>query len=107
LRGAPDHVFVPMGGGGLFVATWRGFRDFLRDRRIEKLPAMHAAQPAGCPTISGPLREGKERAIAVNCTTKISGLQVPLVLDGDLVIRAARETGGSGQLPTDEQIHEA
>ncbi len=38
------------------------------------------------------------------CTTKISGLQVPSVLDGHDVIAACRRSGGTGHLVSDELV---
>ena len=96
-EGAIDHVFVPAGGGGLTLAVARGF-DGTRGLRIE------CVQPEGNATIAGPLREGSERAREVACTTKISGLQVPSVLDGHDVIAACRASGGTGHLVRDDDV---
>jgi threonine synthase len=54
--------------------------------------------------MAGPLREGLDRAREVACTTKISGLQVPSVLDGHDVIAACRASGGTGHLVRDEDV---
>jgi hypothetical protein len=40
----------------------------------------------------------------VTCTTAISGLQVPSVIDGDEVIPACRESGGTGHVVADEWV---
>jgi threonine synthase len=98
LDGAIDHVFVPAGGGGLTLAVARGFDGAKARPRIE------CVQPEGNATIAGPLREGAERARAVNCTTRISGLQVPSVMDGDDVMTACRGSGGTGHLVSDEDV---
>ncbi len=47
---------------------------------------MHCVQPTGNDTIATPLSVGIDRAVAVDSTTDISGLQVGSVLDGDEVI---------------------
>ena len=92
-----DHVFIPAGGGGLNLAVARGlFQAGAKGTRVE------CAQPEGNATIAGPLREGAERARPVSCTTRISGLQVPSVLDGDDVIAACRASGGTGHLVRDD-----
>jgi threonine synthase len=96
-EGAIDHVFVPAGGGGLTLAVARGFEG-TRGLRIE------CVQPDGNATIAGPLRKGSDRAREVACTTKISGLQVPSVLDGHDVIAACRASGGTGHLVRDEDV---
>lgn len=95
-----SHVFTPAGGGGLALALARGFS------RSPSAPGVHVVQPKGNPTIAGPFREGKNRAQKVSCTSQISGLQVPSVLDGTEVIRECRPTGGNGHLVSDETIWE-
>ena len=57
--------------------------------------------------VAGPLRNGARHARAVTCTTDISGLQVPSVLDGDEVIAACRRSGGTGHTVGDTEILEA
>ncbi|MCA9078446.1 MAG: pyridoxal-phosphate dependent enzyme [Planctomycetaceae bacterium] len=99
-----EHVFVPSGGGGLCVATARGFAKLVEQRRLERSPAVHCVQPEGNDTIATPLREGRDRARNVECTSKISGLQVSRVVDGHLAIEACRPTGGTGHTVTDEAI---
>jgi threonine synthase len=89
-------VFVPAGGGGLTLAVARGLAG--SGARV------HCVQPQGNATIAGPLREGAQRAQAVACATRISGLQVPTVLDGDDVIAACRASGGTGFLVSDEEV---
>ena len=76
-REAWDHVFCMAGGGGLVLATALGFEQLQQVGRLDKLPRTECVQPVGNNTISGPLRSGLNVAQAVQCTSKISGLQVP------------------------------
>lgn len=101
-----DHVFCPAGGCGLVVAVARGFALMVERGRLAYSPAIECVQPEGNNTAAGPLREGAERARPVESTTRISGLQVPTVNDGDLLIQACRPTGGTGHLVTDEEVWE-
>lgn len=101
-----DHVFCPAGGGGLTLAVARGFAQMVERGRLPASPAIECVQPEGNNTISGPLRDGAERAREVDCTTEISGLQVPNVNDGHLVIEECRPTGGTGHLVTDADVWE-
>lgn len=94
-----DAVFCPVGGGGLALATARGFAK-LGDR----IPAIHCVQPAGNDTVASALREGEAKGRAVECSTSISGLQVASVIDGNEAIRECRETGGTGYLVSDEEV---
>jgi threonine synthase len=98
-----DHIFCPAGGGGLLLAVARGFASIVEGGQSACSPVIHCVQPAGNNTIAGPLRGANERAQAVLCTSNISGLQVPNVIDGDEVIAACRRSGGTGHLIEDEE----
>ncbi|MAE64723.1 MAG: threonine synthase [Phycisphaeraceae bacterium] len=102
-----DHVFSPVSGGGLNLAVARGFQDLVGDGRLSSSPRIDCVQPAGNDTVAGPLRAGAERARPVAWTTQISGLQCASILDGHELISAARASGGTGHLVSDEQIWEA
>jgi threonine synthase len=92
------HVFCPAGGGGLTLAVARGLR------KSGHGAAVHCVQPEGNDTIASPLRAGVDRAVAVQCRTAISGLQVASVIDGDEVIAACRAAGGTGHVVGDEEV---
>ena len=101
---AIDHVFVPAGGGGLALAIARGFQRLAALRPGCRFPAVHVVQPEGNDTIAGPLRMGMSQAREVNCTSAISGLQVPSVIDGDALVAACRASGGTGHVVTDDDV---
>lgn len=103
LPGGVQHVFCPAGGGGLTLAVARGFAHLAAKGEIKSSPAVHCVQPEGNDTIAGPLRRGETRARSVACTSQLSGLQVPNVIDGDDAIERCRATGGTGHLIRDEQ----
>ncbi|EAQ78361.1 pyridoxal-phosphate dependent enzyme [Blastopirellula marina] len=102
-----DHVFSCAGGGGLTLAVARGFCTAVEFESIDASPHVHCVQPIGNNTIAGPLRDGSDQAQATVCTTKISGLQVASVIDGDAVIAACRASGGTGWLVEDAEIYES
>jgi len=101
-----DHVFVPAGGGGLTLAVARGFEQLLKTGRVSYRTRIHCVQPSGNNTIAGPLRAGSDHGQQVACTTTVSGLQVPSVIDGNDVITACRATGGNGCLVEDPKVYE-
>jgi len=102
----PGHVFCPAGGGGLTLAVARGFANSRSGIASDVVqPKIHCVQPQGNNTIAGPLASGSEEASPVQCTTLISGLQVPNVIDGDEVIAACRASGGTGHVVEDEEIY--
>ena len=64
-------------------------------------------QPRGCATVTGPLDRGESQAVEVECTSVISGLQVPNVIDAQFALDAVLETGGSGQSVSDQEVFSA
>ncbi|MBR9776766.1 MAG: pyridoxal-phosphate dependent enzyme [Cytophagales bacterium] len=98
-----DNVFVPTGGGGLTLAVARGFQTWKQKHSDFSLPKVHCVQPDGNDTIAGNLRKGLTEAKAVDdATTKVSGLQVAVVIDGNETLQACKNTGGNGFLVKDE-----
>lgn len=92
---APDVVYVPVGGGGLFAATWRGFVEWHAAGKIDKLPRMVAVQPGGCDGITQAwLRGDKQVGTIPGCDSQISGLQLTAPPDGDLVLREVAASDG-------------
>lgn len=104
----PDvcHVFVPAGGGGLTLAIAKGFAKWKNQYPNFTSPKVHCVQPIGNNTIAGNLRLGFLKAQAVTkSTTKISGLQVANVIDGNQTITACRDSGGTGFLVEDASVY--
>ena len=105
-RRAWDHVFCMAGGGGLTLAVSLGFEQLHDAGQLVTVPRVECVQPEGNNTIAGPLRDGLNVARAVQCTSRISGLQVPQIIDGNAVIAACRRNGGTGHLVEDHFVWE-
>lgn len=101
-----DHVFCMAGGGGLAWAVARGFLQLQEHGRLVRCPRIEIVQPEGNNTIAGPLRAGLSGGQTVRCTTEISGLQVPNLIDAEGAIAACRQTGGTGHLVSDALVFE-
>lgn len=106
LPGGVGHVFLPAGGGGMVVAVARGFGDLVRAGELARGPRVEVVQPTGNDTIATALRNGTEPR-DVTCTSRISGLQVPTVIDGQLAAELSHESGGTGHVVTDDEVWEA
>jgi len=104
IAGPIDHVFCMAGGGGFVLAVARGFDQLVSTGRLSRCPRVECVQPEGNNTMAGPLRAGLTAAQVVQCTTRISGLQVPQVIDGNEVIAACRANGGTGHVVSDEAV---
>jgi len=102
--GPIDHVFCPAGGGGLTLAVARGFALLVEKGKLPRSPRIECVQPDGNNTMAGPLRRGDVQGQSVQCTSGISGLQVPSIIDADEVVSACRASEGTGHLVSDEQV---
>lgn len=101
------QVFSPAGGGGLTLAVGRGFQKWQNRYPDYPAPNLHCVQPVGNNTIAGPLRSGAAQAVAVaQSLTKVSGLQVPSLIDGQQTLEVCRALQGSGQTVSDEWVFE-
>ncbi len=94
-----DHIFVPAGGGGLTLAVCKGAE--IKGSIVK----VNCVQPAGNDTIATALRNQAVKAKPVNAsTTKVSGLQVASVIDGDDVLASCRKSGGNGYVVDDQDV---
>lgn len=98
-----DHVFCCAGSGGLALGVALGFADLPRGGRTR----VECVQPEGNATVAGPLSRGETHAVAVTCTTTISGVQVPGIIDGQAALEAVRASGGTGRLVADADTYAA
>lgn len=99
---AIHHVFVPVGGGGLFSAVCRGFAG-----KAPSGPRVHAVQPQGCSTVVAAFQRGDSNIEPVQSTTRISGLAVPFDIDASLALGHLRQCAGSGFAVEDEEVFQA
>ncbi len=102
--GVPDHIFVPVGGGGLLSGIWRGFKDLKARDIVEKMPKINAVQPELNDTVVTAVNENAETAREVFTTTSISGLAVQVDIDASLAVRSVSDSGGRGFLVSDEMV---
>jgi threonine synthase len=98
----PRHVFVPVGGGGLYSAVAETFT-----RQAGPLPRIHAVQPEGCLTVVASFLRGDREIRPVASTTTISGLSVPSDLDASRALSLLYRCEGLGIAVRDEEIIEA
>jgi len=124
----PDvkHIFVPVGGGGLFTAIcrgigtgpWRGGSPPAEQRPVPRgktRPSggvvegvrVHAIQPEGCSTVAAAFERGDDRIVPVTSTTRISGLAVPFDIDASLALQELRRVGGFALTVSDDEVWRA
>jgi threonine synthase len=104
---APDVVYAPVGGGGLLSASWKGFVEWRDAGLAQSLPRMVAVQAGGCDPVAQAWAAGRPVAPIAGCSSTISGIQLTAPPDGDLALRALRESGGWAVSVPDEETYRA
>jgi len=104
LGGLPDWVVFPTGGGTGVVGLWKAFQELKElGWHDGPLPRIAFVQAAGCAPIVRAFEVGKDGSDPWKDPATIApGLKVPKALGDFLVLRAARETGGTGVAVTDD-----
>jgi threonine synthase len=93
-------IYVPIGGGGLFAALWRGYSE-IADLLPNGPPRLIAVQPSGCRTVSR-LQAGLDAVIDGPVETTISGLQVAFLFE-PLGVKTALQSSNGHLVEVDDQ----
>ena len=109
LNGLPDWVVFPTGGGTGVVGLWKAFSELRELGWYDgPMPKIAFVQAAGCAPIVKAFDEGKEGSAPwKNPVSIAAGLRVPKAVGDFLVLRAARESGGTGIAVEDEAMRAA
>lgn len=102
----PDHVVIPVGGAGLFVGNYRGFKEYKKLGFINSIPKLHAVQAEGCSPFVRAFQTGKLE-VWEKPNTIASGLADPYPWDGNEGLKALSETNGTAIAVSDAQIMNA
>jgi threonine synthase len=101
----PRHVVSPVAGGTLLPRILKGFEELRTVGLVEgELPAIHAAQAAGCAPVIRALEAGMEFPDPVKPNTIAKSIAIGNPADGFQVLRSVRATGGSGAMVTDDEV---
>ena len=104
----PDVVYVPVGGGGLCAAIWRGFVEWQAAGLVDRVPRIVAVQPSGCGAIHQAWLRGDDDVVPISqVTSSISGLQLAAPPDGGLVLQALAASDGWSVLIDDDATYAA
>ncbi len=103
----PKHVVVPVASGSLLTKIWKSFNEFKKLGLIHSVDAkMYAAQALGCSPVVTALKEKSEIIRPVKPKTIAKSLAIGNPADGIYAIDTIKESGGSGESVTDEEIVE-
>jgi threonine synthase len=103
--GLPDHVVVPIASGALLTKINQGFRQLVAVGLVEDRPVrISGAQATGCAPVARAFKEGTDQVRPVRPETIAKSLAIGNPADGYYAVRVARETGGSIEDASDEEI---
>ena len=103
LGGAPDIVICPVGGGDLFTAIWRGFRELKRAGVVRSLPRMIAVQSESAPPLLQAFNNQADHVTTLDyANSRVSGINVPF--SGDHALATLRESEGLAVGVSDAEI---
>ncbi len=104
----PRHIVVPVASGSLLTKIWKSFNEFKKLGLIDDVRSkVYAAQAEGCSPIVTALRDNSEIIKPVKPKTIAKSLAIGNPADGPYAIDAMKESGGTGEAATDDQIIEA
>ncbi len=102
--GRPLTVFVSVGDGNIISGIHKGFKDLHALGWLDVLPRIIGVQAEGSAAIANAFHAGNETIIPISAQTIADSISVDLPRDGVRAVRAARETGGTYILVSDDEI---
>jgi threonine synthase len=104
----PRHIVVPCAGGSLITKIWKAIKELkLLGLTDPAAPTrMHAAQALGCGPIVTMIKDDSDVLRPVRPNTIAKSLAIGNPADGYYAYRTAKDSGGSGEHATDEEIIE-
>jgi len=107
-REAPDRVVLPVGNAGNISAIWKGFTEFHKLGLIDKLPKMTGIQAEGAAPITKAIINGSSEIVPINQPETIAtAIRIGAPVSWKKALRAIRESKGTAETVTDEEILEA
>ncbi len=103
----PQHTVVPMASGSLLTKIQKGYQELMKlGLAPETKYAVHGAQATGCSPISVAQKAGLDFFKPVKPNTIAKSLAIGTPADGFYALRVMKETGGSADDVTDDEIRE-
>ncbi|MDX6644781.1 MAG: threonine synthase [Miltoncostaeaceae bacterium] len=104
----PDRCVVPIASGSLYTKINRGFADLLDTGLVEGVrPMLTGAQAAGCGPVADAWARGLDFVSPVRPATIAKSLAIGNPADGVFALEVARDTGGSIEAVSEEEIVDA
>ncbi|HJJ30277.1 MAG TPA: threonine synthase, partial [Methanocorpusculum sp.] len=101
----PDRIVLPVGNAGNISAVYKGLCEWKEIGYIDRLPKMTAIQAAGsCPIVDAIKGNLSQIVVEQNPETIASAIRIGNPVNAEKALRAIRETGGTAESVTDEEI---
>ena len=101
---SPLSIFVSVGDGTIISGIHKGFKDLFALGWVEHMPRIFGVQAEGSAAIANAFHAQSETITPVTARTIADSISVDLPRDGVRAVRAARVTGGSYIVVSDEEI---
>jgi threonine synthase len=104
----PDRVIVPVGNAGNISAIWKGFTEFHNLGFVKTLPKMTGIQAVGAAPIAEAIKNGSSTITPLSTPETIAtAIRIGAPVSWKKAINAIRDSGGTAETVTDEEILEA
>jgi threonine synthase len=104
----PDRVIVPVGNAGNISAIWKGFTEFHNLGFVKTLPKMTGIQAEGAAPIAQAIKTGSQEIKPVSKPETIAtAIRIGAPVSWKKAVNAIRDSGGTAETVTDEEILEA
>jgi threonine synthase len=103
--GSVDYVFSPVGSGSLLLGLYKGFRELVELGALRSMPRIMAVQAGGYSKVC---RELGASDLELEEKSKLAdGIAIEDPPRRDQIVRAVKDTGGSGMIINDREIKES
>jgi threonine synthase len=103
----PQHTVIPMASGSLLTKVHKAYQEAIKiGLAPESKWKIHGAQPTGCSPISAAQKAGLDFFKPVKPNTIAKSLAIGTPADGFYALRVMKETGGSAEDVTDDEVRE-
>jgi threonine synthase len=105
---SPDVVVVPVGNAGNISAIWKGFDELRQLRITETVPRIMGIQAEGAAPIASAYKQGRVDIQTVDKPeTVATAIRIGAPASWKKALRAVRESGGTMETVSDEEILQA
>ena len=104
----PNRVIVPVGNAGNISAIWKGFTEFHNLGFVKTLPKMTGIQAEGAAPIAQAIKTGSKEIKPVSKPETIAtAIRIGAPVSWKKAVNAIRDSGGTAETVTDDEILEA